>query len=228
MIVIDIKGDTSLCAPDCNELIKSWQSWVTGTTNFGRITIDGNYVSHELSPAMIHIPETIEGYRKMIGDKSRNMISKSVRHGYSAQVINYNDFISDIHAVNTSKAERQGRLMAENYRIMPKPIMRHGEYCCTHDKKFYGVIKEGRLYAWANIAIVNELVVVNQILGHGAHLSYGIMNALVDYIVRDCITNYPNAKFVNYLTLTGCLPGLALFKKSMGFVPTVCKFINHK
>lgn len=227
-MILDLIGNINNCKRDCPSFIKGWSDWINSPRPFGQQRIvciaNTNYLTHACKPAMIVFPETHAQYLKKIGCKSRNMISKSVRNGYNTQVINFNDFLDDIYNVNISKSERQGQPMTQNYKIKPTPISRPSEYCELHFSKHYGVIKDGKLFAWANISFMNELVIVNQILGHGEHLKFGIMNNLISFIVKDSIENHPQTKCLNYLTIVNGLEGLKSFKRSVGFEEIECKF----
>src|SRR5262249_8685294 len=63
---------------------------------------------------------------------------------------------------------------------------------------------------------LNDIGVINTILGHGSYLSGGIMNGLVGSIVKECV-EHRSVKYINYLTLYGGTPQLIGFKRRVGF-----------
>lgn len=224
-MIIDLKGSTDNCQTHCAYLFTLWGSWINSDRPFGKVFYDNGHITHSHKPAMIIVPSTFAEYLKMIGCKSRNMIKKCQRQGYFAKEIEFNDYLQDIYETNISMPVRQGRPMSEHYYEKPKPQSQH-TYCDTHFVKYYGVVSaENKLVAWANISFMNELCIINQILGHGNYLKYGIMNEILSFLVKQCIEF--KIKAINYLTIENNNVGLQLFKKSVGFKPINCKFIKN-
>lgn len=223
---VDLLGNKDNCKPDCIYLFDMWGRWMHSDRPFGKLYYENNCISYERKPAMIVLNKKHDEYLKQIGCKSRNMIQKSLRNGYSANVINYNDYIDDIYEVNISKPIRQNKPMKEGY--VKKPIMvKRINFCNLHFIKYYGIFINLKLVAYANISFMNNTAIINQLLGHGEHLKFGIMNNIINYIVKDCIENHKNIRYINYLTLSGCSKGLRMFKKSVGFEEIDCRFINN-
>ena len=64
--------------------------------------------------------------------------------------------------------------------------------------------------------LVNELAVIDQILGHADALPHGVMNGLVRELVEVALG--PGCvRAINYLTLRSSTPTLDRFKRSVGF-----------
>jgi hypothetical protein len=227
VIEVDLKGNIDNCKKGCNEMFLLWGGWIRSNRPFGNPSLSNNQITHALKPALITIPESHSDYLKSIGCKSRNMISKAHRNGYFAEIINFDNYIQDIFEINTSKKIRQGTAMTEWYVKKPseKKIINE-DYCSVHNIKHYGILKDRKLFAWTEIHFMNELAIVNSILGHGDHLQYGIMNELISYIVMDSIRDHKQVRFINYLHLS-CSDGLRRFKISVGFEQKTCFFKNN-
>jgi hypothetical protein len=223
---IDLIGSAEGCQKGCEELFFIWENWIKSNRPFGEVLISEEIISHKYLPAVIIISKTYEAYLKQIGCKSRNMIVKSQKNNYEAREISYNLFLEDIFEINNSKEFRQGKRMSAKYQKYPEEA-RTLNCCDVHKIKYFGVLKEDKLVAWCNVNFMNEFAIINQILGHAEHLKFGIMNLLINFIIKDCIENYKQVKCLNYLTLKACLPGLRTFKKSVGFEEVKIEFLNN-
>ena len=177
--------------------------------------------------ACIEFPETIDEYFKMIGGKSRNMVRKAKKNGYIVKrIMNYNKYIDDIYEINTSKNIRCGKEMTSSY--LKKPT-KTSDY--ISENKYvnffrYGCFKDNKLVAYINPYICNNCLLINQILGHGAHLKFGIMNLLIYSICEDMILNFKNVKYWWYINWVSGGKKLQSFKKSMGFFPKMISLKN--
>jgi hypothetical protein len=226
LLRLDIGKVDDGCGPDCGEHVEKWWSWFCTVGAFHGV------VSLEPAPdfarlamarwplAMLVIPENMEAYQKFIGDKSRNMLRKAARAGYTVRPFLSQHYLDDIFAINTSLEERGGRPMSEGYRLYPKPMdAALGRYCPRHAIVNIGCFFGEKLVAYCNLVLLGEMAIVNRILGHGAHLSQGIMNLLVQGVASACIGRQPAIRAVNYLTLRSSRKEIDRFKKSVGFRP---------
>lgn len=227
---VDIIGKPENCNGKCGGLKKKWHDWASTTGNFGGIIRKDNAViKHNHKGAFIVLPKSYDEYFKnILTPKDRNMVRKANKNGYFGAVMeDYNSHLEDFYLINTSKNARQGRPMTSSYIEYPTTITIYKEHCSCHRIKYYGVYKDGKVYAYAWIDFLNELVIIDRILGHAAHLKYGIMNELISFIVKDSIENSTFAKYVNYLTFNSGLDGLWHFKKSVGFREYDFEFKNN-
>lgn len=149
-----------------------------------------------------------------IGSKSRNMVRKSAKAGFEYLQFDYNDELDDIHQINISKPVRQGKAMSKSYQTRPKPTVDTND-CQVHSYDWIGAFRDGRMWAYCNLVRVNQLAVINRILGHKDALRDGVMNGLVLSLVLHC--EGTPVTHINYLTLNGSPPGLQRFKYSVGF-----------
>ncbi len=167
--------------------------------------------------AILELPSTHEDYLDLIGPKSRNMIRKAARSGYMFRRFEWNDRLDDIYQINTSMTARQGRPMTDTYTRRPEDrAYDQSDYSRSHQIRNYGGFKGGHLVAYCCLHFCGDLAIINQILGHGDHLPFGVMNGLVDFMVQDCLRE-TSAKYVNYLTMRSATSGLSSFKKHVGF-----------
>jgi tetratricopeptide (TPR) repeat protein len=240
VIALDLVGDPTKCAPTCPAIIRSRGRWVlsyfAGTLSACKFSRDilshrelsdhlDEYVVPALPIAMIVTPEKYEEYLEAIGPKSRNMLRKVERRGYTFHRFNRNDHLHDLHEINTSKELRGGRIMTSEYRQFPQPTSGgNGSYCSQHHVIYHGCFRGKKLVAYCSIQYLHELGIVDLILGHGAYLADGIMNGLIASIVKDCIATR-SIKCLSYLTLVSGRPELVGFKKRVGF-KSYAVFIN--
>jgi hypothetical protein len=131
--------------------------------------------------------------------------------GYVFCEIERNDFIDDIHAINTSLETRQGRPMDERY------LDKVERYARLPHFDHYGVLNgEGRLVAYANLGHYGNFSAFSQLMG--LRNNDGIMHLLiVDTISR--LLDRQRGRYVMYDTFFGAQPGLQQFKRILGFEP---------
>lgn len=202
---VDLAGPRDGCGPDCPTFVAKWETWW-----------DETFDRH--APAMIAIADQ-DTYLQLIGSKSRNMLRKAARHGYRFEQFNRNDHVDAIYAINRSKPVRSGGAMRRAYLERPALISHSPRLCRHHALESVGMFIDSTLVAYAHLAAVNEVVVVNTILGHADHLPNGVMNALICATVDGLHRHSPTVRYLNYTTLTGPA-GLTRFKQSVGFAET--------
>jgi hypothetical protein len=221
-MIIDLKGNIDNCKGQCNGLFNIWEDWVNSNRSFGGILQLEPTIKHKFKPALVKIPNFHSEYLKEIGCKSRNMLNKCQKNDCFSHLIDPNNYLIDIYKINTSKLVRQGKPM--NSRYLKEMLRIKPEIGCNiHKEKWFGILKENKLVAYCNLHIMNELAIINKILGHGDYLKYGIMNELINSMVVYCIGT--QVKYLNYLTIKACLPGLKLFKHSVGFKEEEIEFV---
>ena len=155
-----------------------------------------------------------EGKSQQIGPKGRNMLRKAAKNGYRVQAIDYDEHREQIFAINISKSERQGRAMDKAYLQYPEkrsgPLRQLGiEY---HSFGCFGA--DGVLRAYLNFYRFGNVFRIDKVLGHGAHLTYGIMNLLFAQSAIFLAEQYPHS-YLNYLTMNT----IGDFKARLGFAP---------
>jgi len=155
------------------------------------------------------------------------MVRKALKNNFTIRKISdYNALLDDIYNINTSKSIRQSNPIEVS--LLKKPV-KMTNY--ISDNKYYNLIRYGcfidnKLVAYCNPYILNNCLVINQILGHGEYLTYGIMNLLIYEICRDMIDNFKNVRYFLYINWFSGDNSLLSFKKSMGFYPKVVRLKN--
>ena len=131
--------------------------------------------------------------------------------GYLFTEIDRNAYVDDIHAINVSLDNRQGRPMDAKY-IEKRDAFEHQ----THFR-YYGVLdSKGKLVAYANLGMYGNFAAYSQMLG--IRNNDGIMHfLLVESICR--LIDEKQVRYVMYDTFFGAQPGLRTFKSILGFQP---------
>lgn len=136
--------------------------------------------------------------------------------GYVFAEIDRNRYIDDIHAINTSSTERQGRPMDQAY--LEKKL----HFDTLKHFKYYGILSpEGRLMAYANLGWYGNFIAFSQLIGH--RNNDGIMHLLVTEIVSRHLAEGA-VRYIMYDTFFGAQPGLQQFKTMLGFRPYRAKY----
>ena len=141
---------------------------------------------------------------------------KAKSRGYIVAEIDRNDYVDDIHAINTSLDSRQGRPMDETYRRKVEHYPREKNY------KYFGVINSaGKLMAYSNIGSYGNFVAFDQLLG--VRNNDGMMHLMLAEVISQMIESR-SYSYLMYDTYFGASPGLQSFKKMLGFEPYRVKY----
>lgn len=147
---------------------------------------------------------------------ARRRAARAARLGYTFAGIARERLVDDIHAINTSAPERQGRPMSPGYLELPSFAPLPAFPCGRHAIRTYGVFAPaGPLVAYLVLYLCGDLVMVSQILGHAAHLKNDIMYLLV----LSAIAEMPVPSIVFYNRHDSGTDGLRYFKERLGFRP---------
>jgi len=173
----------------------------------------------EVNVSVLLIPDDIE--RDWWGSPDsywmRQKVRRAIKLGYSFAAFDHNEYIDDIHEINISLDVRQGRPMTESYRTRPTEQSPFGDQPCPrHRHDYFGVFKDGKLFAYALVPQCGEMMLFSRILGHGDRMSDGIMNLLVYEAVKHRHEN-SNTRYAVYFLHNSGTTGLQFFKRKMGF-----------
>ena len=150
---------------------------------------------------------------------ARKRAARCFQDGYSFSRINRGDYTDDIHEINTSADERQGRPMTAGY-LERQEFSTLPDYPCErHCIRTYGVTDpgDGRLRAYTWVYRSGDLVMFSSILGHADHLAAHVMYLLVQGVLADQLHAGPGIAFYN--KHDGGTLGLVFFKERLGFKP---------
>jgi hypothetical protein len=159
-----------------------------------------------------------EQYLELIKGKNAGAYhAKRARgRGYRLRHIDRNAYVDDIHAINTSLDERQGRPMDAKYRE------KQSHFDTLAHFRYYGVFNaEDRLVAYANLGHYGNFASFSQLIG--IRNNDGIMHMMVAGIVSELIGEQ-RVRYLMYDTFFGAQPGMQTFKKILGFRPYRAKY----
>jgi transposase len=151
------------------------------------------------------------------GRNSAHHHAKKARSkGYRLVEIDRNDYIEQIHAVNTSVDVRQGQAMAPAY------LEKVAHFQAERNFKYYGALDaDGKLMAYSELGFYGNFASFNRVIG--VRNNDGVMHLMVTEIIcrliEDGIFSY-----LMYDTYFGASPGMKSFKTMLGFQPYRAKF----
>lgn len=160
---------------------------------------------------------------KYFNATAANRYRFGLKAGYFASELSWadrNEYLEDIHAINTSLGERQGRPMKESYLEFPKASS-VDQPCRVHYPTFIGCFKDKKLIAYISTNFCGQMAAASQILGHGDHLENGCMLVLWAEFIRSCQERKIDA--VVYSRWTDGTDGLKYWKHSVGMKPEILK-----
>ena len=159
-----------------------------------------------------------EDYLELIKGKNNGAYhAKRARNrGYRLRHIDRNVYIDDIHAINVSLEERQGRPMDAKYRE------KTSRFDTLEHFRYYGVFNaEEKLVAYANLGHYGNFASFSQLIG--LRNNDGIMHMMVVDIVAELL-GQQGVRYLMYDTFFGAQPGMQTFKKILGFRPYRAKY----
>lgn len=169
--------------------------------------------------ALCPLPETMAAYHKLIEASARRNAKKAERLGYRFAKIQFNDHLDDIRAIRQSTEVRQGRLPDEFLNAPVAPCLNPPSRDPHHDYPYFGIVKDGHLYAYAGCLIAGELGMIEHIYGHAAHQENGIVPLMMIGIAGHLMTHHPAVRYYGYGTFFGATATMRRFKKKFHFLP---------
>ena len=175
--------------------------------------------------AICPLPQTFVEYLKLIESSAIRNRKKADRLGYQFERINFNNHLEDIQAIRRSTDVRQGRLpddfLTEKVEPCKNPISRNP----CHDYPYFGVVKDGHLYAYAGCLIAGELCMIEHIYGHAAHQENGVVPLLYTGIAGYLYEHHPQVRCYGYGMFFGASESMKRFKKKFHFLPHRVRWI---
>lgn len=145
--------------------------------------------------------------RKLIGELAR----RARKRGYHLADIDRNQFIDDIHSINSSLKVRQGHAMAPSY------ATRVSHYTDLENYRYYGLLNtNGKLVAYCDVGLYGNFALFSRLLGY--RNNEGIMHLMLTEIISRLIDEKV-VRFVMYDMFFGASDGLRNFKTMLGFQP---------
>lgn len=136
---------------------------------------------------------------------------RALRRGFTFLEIDRNAYIDDIHAINTSATQRQGRPMDPAY------FEKRMHYDNRPSFRYFGVVNaDGALVAYCNIINFGNFAATDRLLGYKNN--DGTMYLLLVEIICRLIDD-SQVQYFMYDTYLGAQEGLRNFKRRLGFQP---------
>jgi hypothetical protein len=155
---------------------------------------------------------------------ARKRADRAERRGYTFSSIRRHERVDEIHAINTSAPERQGRPMTASYLERPSDSPLPDYPCPRHRITTYGVkAADGTLVAYLSLYRVGQLALVSQILGHADHLENEVM-----YLLWEGLVEAESADLDGYLVYNrhdSGTDGLRFFKERVGLAPIEVRWL---
>lgn len=136
--------------------------------------------------SVMEVPETLDEWKSWHRTARRRAL-RAERMGYTFAEVDFSKHTDDIHAINTSLGERQGRPMSDGYTTRREKgrLSENQTRCPKHRTHTYGVLNGRTLVAYLTLHRAGDLAMVSMILGHGDHFHNGIMFQLVQGVIGE-------------------------------------------
>jgi len=169
--------------------------------------------------AVCVLPPTFDDYFMMIEAAGRRNFKKATRLGYRFERMNHNDHLAGMREIHSSTDVRQGEMPADFISAEVKPCNDPPSRTNVHDYPYFGIMKDGRLAAYAGNMVSGELFMIEQMYGHADHLENGVVPMLVIGMARHIMEHYPQVKYYGYEMYYGASESMRRFKKKFCFLP---------
>ena len=169
--------------------------------------------------ALCELPQRTDEYFMAIEASARRNYKKAERNGYSFARINFNEYLADIGEIRRSAAVRQG--------AVPEAILSDEVKRCenppaatnVHDYPYFGVLKDGRLHAYAGCLVAGEVGMIEHIYGHAESQSDGVVPMLIVGMANALLEEHERVRYYGYGSFYGAGATLRRFKKKFKFLP---------
>jgi hypothetical protein len=167
-------------------------------------------------------------YFMAIEATGRRNVKKADRLGYKFERIDFNRYLADIAEIRRSTDTRQGALPQEFLSAEVAPCRNPPAKTHLHDYPYFGVLKDGKLYAYMGVLIAGELAMIEHIYGHAAYQSDGVVPKMIVDTAGYLMECHPAVKYYGYGSYFGASATLRRFKKKFGFMPCRVKWLLGK
>lgn len=168
---------------------------------------------YQVGASIMNNPASLVDWRAM-HRTARKRADRCSRLGYTFSEVDYSRHASDIHEINTSLPQRQGRPMSDGYRRFVERSKLPDYPCSLHRTITYGVLNGEKLVAYLTLHRSGELALVSMILGHGDHLRDDVMYLLFAGVIAD---QAGCGGILYYNRHDSGEEGLRFFKERLGF-----------
>jgi hypothetical protein len=165
------------------------------------------------------LPPTFDAHFMGIEASARRNFKKAQRNGYSFQRIRFNDHLQDVAEIRRSTDVRQGKVPEEILKGDVTPCKDPESRTLFHGYPYFGVLRDGKLYAYAGCLLAGELCLVEHIYGHAQYQPDGIVPMLLISIAGYLMQQHPSVKYYAYGAYFGAHETMRRFKAKLGFKP---------
>jgi hypothetical protein len=169
--------------------------------------------------ALCELAGRATAYMDRIEASGRRNVKKAQRLGYSFGRLDYNAHLDDVRAIRASTPVRQGRVPEEFVNGDVSRCSDPPSRSTVHDYVYFGVFRDGRLFAYDGCFVCGEVCMIEQLLGHADYLADGVVPLLLVETAKAVCSEYPNVRFYMYGTFFGAGPSMKRFKRKFGFHP---------
>lgn len=182
--------------------------------------------NYEYGFSVHHMAGEPDNYLRSIESAARRNYKKSCRLGYSFGLIDYNAHLADITAILRSAPVRQGRAMpADFFTRDAAPSNNPPSRSTLHDYPYFGILRDGHLYAFASCLVAGELCSIETIYGHADHLADGVVPMMIIGIAEWIATHHPDVRYYAYGTYFGATDTMQRFKRKFDFKPHRARWV---
>ena len=174
--------------------------------------------------AICRLPGNRQEYFMMIEGSARRNVRKAERGEYQFQPIEFNDYLDDIKEIRGSTDTRQGELAADFLTGDVTPCHNPDPQTDIAAYPYFGVLRDGKLVAYAGCLITGELAMIEHIYGHAAFQRDGIVPMLIVGMAGAILERHQHVKYYGYGSYFGSGTTMRRFKRKFGFVPHKVKW----
>ncbi len=169
--------------------------------------------------ALCELPVSFDAYFMLIEAAGRRNVKKANRNGYEFKRIDYNSFLEDIGEIRQSTDQRQGQLSEDFLKGDVSRCENPESNTSMHDYPYFGVVQDGKLYAYMGVLIAGELAIVEHIYGHAGYQNDGVVPKMIVDTAGYLMEHHPSVKWYGYGSYFGASESLRRFKRKFKFLP---------
>jgi hypothetical protein len=169
--------------------------------------------------AVCPLPPSFNEYFMAVEGAARRNYKKALRSGYVFARFQHNDYLQDLTEIHRSTDVRQGQMPGELLRREVQPCNDPPSRTDVHDYPYFGILKDGKLVAYAGNLVAGEAFMIEQLYGHAAYQADGVVPMLLIGMVEHMLQHYPRVKYYINEMYFGAGETLRRFKRKFGFLP---------
>jgi len=174
--------------------------------------------------ALCELPKSFDQYFMYIEAAGRRNVKKANRNGYEFERIDFNAHLEDIGEIRSSTNARQGDLPEEFVKGEVGRCENPESQSGIHDYPYFGVLKNGKLYAYMGVLIAGEIAMIEHIYGHAGFQADGVVPKMIVDTAGYLLEHHPEVKYYGYGSYFGASETLRRFKRKFKFLPHKVKW----